>query len=77
MANTPCLLTDNKTFISEREREILQLLYEGLNSKQIGVRLYISHRTVEDYRQKLMKKVGANNVAGLIRFGIKNELIKI
>ena len=68
---------DNKISVTEREREILQLLYEGLTSKQIGAKLFISGRTVEDYRQQLMIKTNTHNVVGLIRFGLQNEWIKI
>ena len=69
--------TDDKIFFLEREREILQLLYDGLTSKQIGTKLFISCRTVEDYRQQLMEKAGTHNVVSLIRFGLQNGLIKI
>lgn len=67
---------NSKISISEREGIILQLLYEGLTSKQIGDKLFISGRTVEEHRQQLMKRTGTHNAAGLIRFGLQNGLIK-
>ena len=49
-----------------REREIAALLIEGLTSKQIGKRLAISPRTVDVYRARLMRKVGASTTAELV-----------
>lgn len=63
--------------ITEREQQVLQLLYDGLTSKEIGAKLFLSARTVEDYRQQLMCKADTHNVVGLIRFGLQKGLIKI
>ncbi|MBL8350445.1 MAG: PAS and helix-turn-helix domain-containing protein [Burkholderiaceae bacterium] len=49
-----------------REREIAALLIEGLTSKQIGKRLAISPRTVDVYRARLMRKVGASTTPELV-----------
>ena len=51
--------------LSRREREIISYLSDGLTSKEIARRLDISHRTVEVYRAKLLKKFGVNNTGGL------------
>ncbi|UOA13784.1 MULTISPECIES: LuxR C-terminal-related transcriptional regulator [Sulfitobacter] len=51
--------------LTRREREILSHLAEGLTSKEIAIKLEISHRTVEVYRAKLLKKFGVNNTSGL------------
>lgn len=51
--------------LTRREREIVSLMAEGLTSKEIGLRLDISHRTVEVYRAKLLKKFGVSNTSGL------------
>ena len=69
-------MNDCKIHITKRDCEILQLLYEGFTSKLIGEKLYVSRRTVEDYRHQLMKKTSTHNVAGLIKFGLQNGLIK-
>lgn len=58
--------------ITERELEILQLIAEGLSSKQIGEKLFISPRTVDTHRTNLMNKLDIHNIAGLIRFALKN-----
>ncbi|NUH65695.1 PAS domain S-box protein [Sulfitobacter sp. S0837] len=51
--------------LTRREREILSHLAEGLTSKEIAINLDISHRTVEVYRAKLLKKFGVSNTSGL------------
>ncbi|MGE8611696.1 MAG: LuxR C-terminal-related transcriptional regulator [Achromobacter veterisilvae] len=52
--------------LSAREREIIDAMSNGLTSKQIGLKLGISHRTVETYRARLMTKVGARNATQLL-----------
>ncbi|MDF1728754.1 MAG: LuxR C-terminal-related transcriptional regulator [Sulfitobacter sp.] len=51
--------------LTRREREILSYLSDGLTSKEIALQLDISHRTVEVYRAKLLRKFGVNNTSGL------------
>ncbi len=58
--------------LTERELEILALIAEGLSSKQIGEKLFISPRTVDTHRTNLMNKLDIHNIAGLIRFALKN-----
>lgn len=58
--------------LTEREIEILTLITEGLSSKQIGEKLFISPRTVDTHRTNLMNKLDIHNIAGLIRFALKN-----
>jgi len=58
--------------LTEREIEILTLISEGLSSKQIGEKLFISPRTVDTHRTNLMNKLDIHNIAGLIRFALKN-----
>lgn len=58
--------------LTEREIEILTLIAEGFSSKQIGEKLFISPRTVDTHRTNLMNKLDIHNIAGLIRFALKN-----
>jgi len=58
-----------------REEEILKLIAEGFSNKEIGDKLFISHRTVDTHRTNLMKKLNTSNIAGLISFAIKSGLI--
>ena len=53
--------------LTQRETEVLKLLYEGLSSGEIASKLCISSRTVEQHRNNLRKKLGAKNTAELIR----------
>jgi two-component system response regulator NreC len=63
--------------LSPREREILQLVAEGKTSQEIGKRLFISSKTVDTYRSRLMYKIGVEDMAGLIRFAIQQGLISL
>jgi two-component system, LuxR family, response regulator FixJ len=53
--------------LTEREREVLDLVVSGLSTKQISTRLHRVEKTVEFHRQNIMRKLGANNVAHLVR----------
>ncbi|HWS00997.1 MAG TPA: response regulator transcription factor, partial [Prolixibacteraceae bacterium] len=61
--------------LSDRETEVLQLIAEGFSNKEIGAKLFISHRTVDTHRTNLMKKLNVNNIAGLISYAIKRGLV--
>lgn len=60
--------------LSVREREILQLVVEGKSSAEIAEILYLSVKTVETYRCRLMQKLAINNLAGLVKFAIQQGL---
>lgn len=60
--------------ISPREREILQLLAEGLTSPEIGKRLFIATSTVETHRRNIAHKLGIHNVADLTKYAIREGL---
>ena len=62
--------------LTEREREVLRLVAEGLASKEIAARLSISARTVETHRANLMRKLGLRSVALLTQFAIREGLVK-
>lgn len=61
--------------LTERETEILKLIAEGFSNKEIGTKLFISHRTVDTHRTNLMKKLQVENIAGLISYAIKNGIV--
>jgi DNA-binding NarL/FixJ family response regulator len=63
--------------VTERELEILQLIVDGLTSKEIADRLYISPRTVDTHRANLMQKLELNNIAELVRYAIEKDLVSI
>jgi DNA-binding NarL/FixJ family response regulator len=58
--------------LSSREREILQLVVEGKSSARIAEILYISPKTVETYRSRLMKKLGISDIPSLVKFAIQH-----
>ena len=66
--------------LSARQREVMDLAVAGLSSKEIGIRLNISPKTVENHRAWVMERVGARNLADLIRKAMKirahNERLK-
>lgn len=55
------------TELSPRQLEVMQMVVEGLSSKEIAIRLAISPRTVENYRAWVMEKMSASNLADLVR----------
>ncbi|MDX1913850.1 MAG: response regulator transcription factor [Saprospiraceae bacterium] len=61
--------------LSDREKEILQLVARGLSSTEIGQQLFISPRTVDTHRNHLLQKLEVNGIAGLTQFAIRNKLI--
>jgi two-component system response regulator NreC len=61
---------------TDREREIIKLICLQLTAQQIGNQLFLSKRTVEGYRIKIMEKMEAKNTAGVVIFALKNNLIK-
>lgn len=61
--------------LTDRETEIIRLIAEGFSNKEIGAKLFISHRTVDTHRTNLMKKLNVSNIAGLISYAIKNGIV--
>jgi DNA-binding NarL/FixJ family response regulator len=66
-----------KMLITKRERQILQLISEEMTNEEISVKLGLSKRTIDSHRQKMLVKLGLKNTAGLIKFGMKNNLIDV
>ncbi len=58
-----------------RQREILRLLVDGLTAQEIGSRLHISARTVEDHKYRMTESLGLKTKAELIHFGIKHGIV--
>ena len=59
--------------LTPREREILDLVVEGLSSKEIASRLTVSFKTVEAHRAKVMRKMEAESVAQLVRIVVSSN----
>ena len=63
--------------LSPREREVLQQLAEGKTTKQAGMSLHISPKTVEAHRLNIMAKLGIDNVALLTKYAIQEGLTEV
>ena len=63
--------------LSPREREILQLVVEGKTSADIGEILFISAKTVDSYRSRLMEKLGLKDLPSLVKFAIQQGLTSV
>jgi two-component system response regulator NreC len=62
--------------LSAREQEVLALTAEGFSSREIGERLFISPKTVDTYRARIMEKLGLNHRSELVRFALRTGLLK-
>lgn len=60
-----------------QELKILKLICRQLTAKEIATKIGLSFRTVEDYRRKIQRKVGAKNVVGIAIYAVKHELIRV
>ncbi len=61
--------------LTSREREVLQLVADGLTNTEIAEKIGVSKKTVEKHRTRLMKKLGVHDLAGLLRLAIKERLV--
>jgi len=61
--------------LTPREREVAQLVAEGKSTKQVAALLGISVKTAEFHRARVMKKLDVHDVAGLVRYAIREGLI--
>ncbi len=63
--------------LSPRQQEVLQLIAEGKTTKQVALTLNVSVKTAETHRAQLMRRLGVNDVAGLVRYAIKIGLVQL
>jgi len=62
--------------LTEREREVLSYTAEGFSSSEIGEKLFISPKTVDTYRSRIMVKLGLNHRSELVRFALRTGLLR-
>jgi len=62
--------------LTPREIEVLELIAREFSNQEIADRLFISIRTVDTHRRNMLEKLGVRNTAGLVRYAIKNGLLK-
>lgn len=71
------ILGANVAKLTPRELEVLDLICREYSTTEIAEQLFISARTVEGHRKNLLEKTGVRNVAGLVIFAIKHELVDV
>jgi two-component system nitrate/nitrite response regulator NarL len=63
--------------LSRRESEVLTLIAEGLGNKEIAGRLFVSVRTIETHRERIIRKLNIHTVAGLTRYALTKGIVKL
>ena len=63
--------------ITEREEEILRLICQQYTAEEIAKKLFISKRTVEGHKNRILDKTGAKNTAGLVIFAVQNKIVEL
>jgi DNA-binding NarL/FixJ family response regulator len=61
--------------LTDRETEVLKLFCSGLTYREIGERLYISHRTVESHKKNILSKLNITSTAEMVKYATRNKLI--
>jgi DNA-binding NarL/FixJ family response regulator len=77
MKREPDKAGDPVASLTPRQREILQLLAEGLSAKEIGAALAVSARTVEFHKYQMMERLNLHTSAELVHFAIKHGIVAI
>jgi DNA-binding NarL/FixJ family response regulator len=67
--------TVEKITFTDKEKEVLRMLCKGASNNDIADKLFMSVRTVEGYRNKLLQKTGSANVINLVIYALKNKLV--
>jgi DNA-binding NarL/FixJ family response regulator len=77
LVREPINLVGNLNLVlTQREKEVLHLLTNGLSNTEIGHNLHLSPRTIEKHVSSLLRKTFTNNRAELVRFALENHLVK-
>lgn len=61
--------------LTEREQEVLKMICEEKTAAEIAKEIFLSPRSVEGIRQRLIEKIGVRNTAGLVMFAVKNSIV--
>ncbi len=69
------IVSDSYEMLSNREREVLHLAAEGLTNAEIGKRLFLSPRTIEDHRSSMMHKLGLRTHVDLVRYALRRGIL--
>lgn len=66
---------EDERILTDREKEVLSLIFEEFSNKEIGEKLSISERTVETHRKNIYQKTKTNTLVGLLKFALENNLV--
>ena len=75
LANVSHRLDEPPPSLSPRQREVLRLIARGRATKEIAFELGLSPKTVESHRAQIMERLGIRDIAGLVRYALRNGLI--
>ncbi|MDR6459307.1 MULTISPECIES: response regulator transcription factor [Chryseobacterium] len=67
-------LFETEDELSEREKDVVKLICQEFTNNEIGEKLFISPRTVESHRQRILEKIGARNTVGIVIYAIVNNI---
>jgi two-component system, NarL family, response regulator NreC len=68
-------LTDSYELLTDREKEVFQLLAEGKTNKEVAALLNLSHLTVETHRSNVMEKLNLHNTADIVLYAVRKKII--
>ena len=74
-ARMPESINSSKLKLSKKEKEVLKLIIQGMNSREIAEKLALSVRTIDNHRANMMKRVGVRNAAELVKLAIEKKLV--
>jgi DNA-binding NarL/FixJ family response regulator len=77
IAQQPPAASSVQSILTPREREVLQLIAEGRNTKQMALKMHLSSKTIEAHRRRIMKKLHIRSVAELTKYAISEGLTSL
>lgn len=77
ISKSPETTIENAPLLTAREREMLQLMAEGMTAKEIASHLFVSVKTVETHRRNIAQKLNINRAAELIKYAIREGLVTL
>lgn len=70
-------LFDLEDELSDREKEVVKLICEEMTNHEIAEKLFLSPRTIESHRQRILDKIGAKNTVGIVIYAVINDIYSL
>lgn len=70
-------LFDTDDELTEREKDVVKLICEELTNQEIAEKLFLSPRTIESHRQRILDKIGAKNTVGIVIYAVVNQIYSL